>query len=153
MIPNRVKLLQRARKEQNMEQEARDGHVLPYFAAASASTSLRGAPTETCSSPVQEHILQAEVPATLQHPRVSEAEAEDEDREFRLDLAVDLKAFNKRRLEDSSPGTPSSPEDGPESTPMITKVVIALESMTEYRISVSGERPKKRPRNQRNTGT
>ncbi|KAJ3569787.1 hypothetical protein NP233_g4825 [Leucocoprinus birnbaumii] len=65
---------------------------------------------------------------------------------FQFEIVVDMKDIGKRSRSDSVKVTHDS-DDG-HVVPTITKVAIALESSTEYRISVSGERPSKRSRSE-----
>ncbi|KXN84912.1 hypothetical protein AN958_11895 [Leucoagaricus sp. SymC.cos] len=148
MTPNRVKLLKRAREGQEPQEDIQHE---PVQSDPAASTLVKEEPTESSVAPVPEHVIANEEELERAHEvpdiQALESESEDEDKEFSFELVVDLKGIGKRGRRDTSPGPSSPANNGLESMPTITKVAIALESTTEYRISVSGERPKKRPRN------
>ncbi|KXN84914.1 hypothetical protein AN958_11901 [Leucoagaricus sp. SymC.cos] len=76
--------------------------------------------------------------------KLVEAENEGTDGKFHFSMELDLEGLKKRKRGAHEENELLPVEDDIEASPTITKVAISLTSATKYRISVSGERPRKR---------
>ncbi|KAF5357167.1 hypothetical protein D9756_006858 [Leucocoprinus leucothites] len=130
----RIEVLKRAMQGQHQVAESRRVDS----SAPSSSRLFKEDSNSLGSSQLPGHTEQQQ--NAMNTSRANLRRVEEEERKFQFEVVIDLKGTGKRSQRD--PGeTPSEDDIG--AVPKITKVAIALENTTEYRISVSGERPRK----------